>query len=183
MAIFAFVTGYVCALKPIRLCRQGQHEAALAAVGRSALRRFPRLFLPATAATGLAWLAAQMGLFAVARAQDSWWIAAGAPERSGNVGAAVYHLVFNLVTTWTWGTNRYDANQWTLLPLVKGSMYVYAFMVATAYVKPRYRMLASLGLWVYFFCASDCKFFISFSPYHTSSHWLHAIVSFLTFPP
>lgn len=165
VTIFAFVTGYVCALKPIKLCRQGQQETALISISKSALRRFPRLFLPATAATVLSWLAAEMGLYTIAKHQDSWWIDMGSPEPSKNVVQALYELVFNLTTTWTWSANRYDQNQWTLLPLLKGSAYVYAFMVATAYVNPRHRILASLGLWVYFYSAGDCKF--NFQLVHT----------------
>lgn len=158
VTIFAFVTGYVCALKPIRLYRQGQQETALLSIGKSALRRFPRIFLPATAATTLSWLMAQLGLYTIARALDGWWISGGSPEASATVGEALSSLLWNIIGTWTSSSNVYDINQWTLLPLVKGSAYVYAFMVATANVKPKYRMLLSLGLWVYFYCGSDCEF-------------------------
>lgn len=157
VTIFAFVTGYVCALKPIKLCKAGHHEAALAAVSKSALRRIPRLMLPAAAATFASFVMGEMGLYTVAKNQDSWWVGVNSPERSVGVGAAVAELLSSLVETWTKSLNHYDQNQWTLLPLVRGSMWVYAFVVATAYVKPRFRMLASLGLWVYFWCCSDCK--------------------------
>lgn len=157
MTIFAFVTGYVCALKPIRLCRQGNQEAALAGISKSALRRIPRLVLPAAAATAVSWCLAEMGLYAMAKHQDSWWIDVQSSKRIAGVGRAVGNLVYNIVTTWTRSTNEYDNYQWTLLPLLRGSIYVYAFMVATAYVRPRYRMMASFGLWVYFYCSSDCE--------------------------
>lgn len=157
VTIFAFVTGYVCALKPIRLCRQGNQEAAFVAISKSALRRIPRLVLPAAAATAVSWLMAEFGLYAVAKHQDSWWIDVQSPNRIAYLGEALANLVYCIVTTWTRSGNDYDNSQWTLLPLLKGSIWVYSFMVATAYVKPRYRIMASFGFWVYFYCASDCK--------------------------
>ncbi|KAF3763302.1 hypothetical protein M406DRAFT_279359 [Cryphonectria parasitica EP155] len=162
VTIFAFVTGYVCALKPIKLYKQGNQEAAFVSISKSALRRFPRLFLPAAAATCVSFLLAELGLYAVAKHQDSWWVDVQSPKRFAYLGEAVVNLVYNIVTTWTRGVNDYDNSQWTLLPLLKGSMWVYAFMVATAYVKPRYRMWASFGLWVYFYCASDSAFGMQF---------------------
>lgn len=162
VTIFAFVTGYVCALKPIKLCRQGNQEAALASISKSALRRVPRLVLPAAAATAASWALAEMGLYAVAKHQDSWWIDVQSSRRIAYLGEAVGNLVYNIVTTWTRSVNEYDNNQWTLLPLLRGSIWVYAFMVGTAYVKPRYRMMASFGLWVYFYCASDSAFGMQF---------------------
>lgn len=171
VTIFAFVTGYVCALKPIKLCRQGNQEAAFASVSKSALRRIPRLVLPAAAATAVSWLMAEMGLYAVAKHQDSWWIDVQSPRRIAYLGEALGNLVYCIVTTWTRSTNDYDNSQWTLLPLLKGSMWVYSFMVATAYVKPRYRSMASFGLWVYFYCASDCKFAVIFPTALFPSHY------------
>lgn len=157
VTIFAFVTGYVCALKPIKLYKAGNHEAALISISKSALRRFPRLFLPAAAATFVSFAMCEMGLYTIAKSQDSWWVDLNSPVRTPWVGQAVERLVYNIVTTWTRMENIYDQNQWTLLPLLKGSIWVYAFIVATAFVKPRYRMLASFGLWVYFWFCSDCE--------------------------
>jgi hypothetical protein len=157
VTIFAFVTGYVCALKPIRLCLQGNQEAALASVGRSALRRVPRLVLPAALATTGVWLLAQLGVFGVAKRCDSWWAGATSPDATPHLGEAVKSLIDNVVSTWTQGKNEYDGNQWTLLPLLKGSMWVYVFMVATAFTQQKYRMLASFGMWLYFFIGSDCQ--------------------------
>lgn len=162
VTIFAFVTGYVCALKPIRLCRQGDQEAAFVSISKSALRRIPRLVLPAAAATAVSWLMAEFGFYAVAKHQGSWWVDVQSPNRIAYLGEALGNLVYNIVTTWTRSGNDYDNNQWTLLPLLKGSILVYAFMLATAYVKPRYRIMASFGFWVYFYCANDSAFGMQF---------------------
>jgi len=154
VTIFSFVTGYVCALKPTRLCRQGQQAEAFAGMSRSALRRVPRLVLPAAAATVLAWVAAELGAFEIARGSNSGWARDTSPEMLGPV-AAVRNLVYWLVGTWTISKNYYDGNQWTMMPLLQGSMQVYVFVVATAYVRPRYRMMAALGMWLYMYLAEE----------------------------
>lgn len=71
-------------------------------------------------------------------------------------------LLYHWITTWTRGWNIYDGNQWTLLPLLKGAMLVYIFMLATGEMKARYRMMSSMGLFVYFYIANDCEFFSVF---------------------
>ncbi|KAK7739642.1 hypothetical protein SLS53_005609 [Cytospora paraplurivora] len=103
VTIFSFVTGYVCALKPIRLCSQGNQEAAFTSISRSALRRIPRLVLPAAAATAVSWAMAETGLYAVAKHQDSWFIDAQSAERTDYVGEArLLKAVFGM--QFFWGT-------------------------------------------------------------------------------
>ncbi|RKU43111.1 hypothetical protein DL546_004771 [Coniochaeta pulveracea] len=162
VTIFAMVTGYVCALKPIRLCKQGNQEAAFASIGKSALRRVPRLVLPAAIATTIIWFLTQFGVFLVAKRCDSWWAGATSPDATPYLGRAIMSLVNNIVSTWTRGKNDYDGNQWTLLPLLKGSIWVYVFMVGTGHVQQKYRMLASFGMWLYFFIGSDSAFGMQF---------------------
>jgi len=74
------------------------------------------------------------------------------------VGEAIKQLIYHIITTWTNSWNIYDANQWTLLPLLKGSMEVYMVMIATAHIKPRYRMMVQLAFFTYYYVANDCKF-------------------------
>ncbi|KAK8139022.1 hypothetical protein PG984_002402 [Apiospora sp. TS-2023a] len=162
VSIFAFVTGYVCALKPIKLCRQDNQALAFSSMSKSALRRFPRLIIPTCIATAIIWVMAQFGLFLVAKRSDSWWSGLTAPDQVPYLGEALKSLVYNCITTWTHGHNSYDGNQWTLLPLLKGSLWVYVFMTATAYMQPRYRMMASLSIFSYFWMASDSAFGMQF---------------------
>lgn len=157
VTIFAFVTGYVCALKPIKLYRAGNQEAALISISKSSLRRIPRLFLPAAAATVFSFVMCELGLFTIAKNQDSWWVAMS-PDPTPWVMTALGRLVYNVVTTWTRSENHYDQNQWTLHPLVRGSIWVYAYIVATAFVKPRWRMAGSVAFWGYFWICGDCEF-------------------------
>ncbi|CAK7201672.1 hypothetical protein SEUCBS139899_004381 [Sporothrix eucalyptigena] len=162
VAVFAMVTGYVCALKPIKLCRQGQQEAAFKSMGKSALRRVPRLILPASFATFLTWLACELGAYNTATHCDSWWIRETGPKRIPNFWRAVRSLFNNVIGTWTAGGNQYDANQWTLLPLLLGSFWVYVFMLATGFVQPRYRMMMAMAMWIYFILGNDPTFGMQF---------------------
>ncbi|KAI1839500.1 hypothetical protein JX266_014290 [Neoarthrinium moseri] len=157
VSIFAFVTGYVCAHKPIKLSLQGYPEGAFVAISESALRRVPRLVIPTALVTCLIWVMAQLGLFFVAKSSDSRWAGDTAPDQVPYFGAALYSLLCNILTTWTHGHNAYDSNQWTLLPLLRSSFSVYVFILATAYMRPKHRMMGSLSMFGYFWCASDCE--------------------------
>lgn len=158
VSIFSLVTGYVCALKPIRQFRAGQHEAAFVGIAKSAFRRTPRLFLPATLGTLISWFICQFGVYEVSNHTTGWWLAYSAPEITPFVGAAVRDLLLNIITTWTKIWNAYDINQWTLQPLLKGAFLIYVMLFATAYVKPRYRMMVNLGMFVFYYIANDCTF-------------------------
>lgn len=157
VTIFSLVTGYVCALKPIRQIRAGHPEDAFKSISRSAFRRVPRLILPTTLATTLIWFFCQFGAFEVGNRVDSWWVNYTSPNMTPFFGNAVRDLLYHLITTWTRSWNVYDNNQWTLLPLLKGSMLVYTMLVATAYCKSRYRMMIEFGLFVYYYISNDCK--------------------------
>ncbi|CAK7272175.1 hypothetical protein SEPCBS119000_004986 [Sporothrix epigloea] len=162
VSVFAMVTGYVCALKPLRLYRQGQQDVAFKSMAKSALSRTPRLVLPASIATFLVWLACQMGAYNTAAHCDSWWIRETGPQPIHNFWHALQALFETIVSTFTHGWNRYDANQWTMLPLLLGSFWVYMFLMATAYVQPRYRMVLSMCLWLYFIQVNDPMFGMQF---------------------
>ena len=158
VTIFAFVTGYVCALKPIKLCMQGNQEQALSAIGKSALRRVPRLVLPTSILLVILWVLINMGAFEVARHCDSYWAKLTSPPRVPmSFTDALRDLIYNLTITWTLGWNRFESNQWTMLPLLKASMLVYTFILATAHIRQRYRMILALALMLYFYCSGDGK--------------------------
>lgn len=44
----------------------------------------------------------------------------------------------------------YDDHQWALLPLLLSSMLVYILLVATVFMKFKYRMLVYIGMMLYF---------------------------------
>jgi peptidoglycan/LPS O-acetylase OafA/YrhL len=156
VSIFSLVTGYVCALKPIRQFRAGQHDAAFVGIAKSAFRRIPRLFLPTTFATVIIWFICQFGVFEVSNRATGWWLNYSAPNVTPYIGPAVRNLLLNIITTWTKIWNAYDINQWTLQPLLKGAFLIYVMLFATAYTKPRYRMIVELGMFVYYYVANEC---------------------------
>lgn len=151
------VTGYVCALKPIRLYANGNQERALVSITKSAFRRIPRLVLPASIATTLIWIICQLGGFEVTKHVQSWWLIYTSPNKLP-LGPAIANLGLNLITTWVREWNVYEPNQWTLLPLLKGAFLVYMMLFATAYMKPRYRMVVEMALFVYYYIANDRMF-------------------------
>ncbi|TVY71498.1 hypothetical protein LSUE1_G008865, partial [Lachnellula suecica] len=162
VTIFSLVTGYVCALKPIRQCRAGQQDAAFLSISKSAFRRVPRLILPATLATTIIWFFCQLGAFRVGNRVDSWWINYTSPNMSPDLLEGFKQLIYHIITTWTNSWNIYDPNQWTLLPLLKGSMLVYMTMIATAHVKSRYRMMIEAAFFVYYYMCNDSAFGMQF---------------------
>lgn len=95
-------------------------------------------------------------MFEVANRVEGWWLNYTSPNITPYVGPAIKMLLLNMITTWTRSWNVYDNNQWTLLPLLKGAFLVYIMLFATAYMKPRYRMMVEMGLFVYYYISNDC---------------------------
>ncbi|KAF2757389.1 hypothetical protein EJ05DRAFT_476655 [Pseudovirgaria hyperparasitica] len=150
VTIFAFLTGFVCALKPLRLARQGNYSSAYTAVAKSAFRRTPRLILPATIATCIVWSLAQMGALTVGSRCDSSWMRLSCPKTLPTLREEFWRLFVNLRMTWTYEFMAYDHHQWALLPLLKGSFIVYLTLVATIKLKFQYRMMLYTLMYAYF---------------------------------
>jgi hypothetical protein len=157
IAIFAILLGFVNSLKPIQQMRNGQIDAALAGVAKSAFRRTGRFMIPAMIATLCSWLICEFGGYKLAKNVESNWIRNTSPDPSSSFSAAFVDLYENLVKTWTDGGNRYDMVQWTLTFLLKGSMHVYLTLVATAHVQSKYRMVIYAVMFCYFWRLGECK--------------------------
>ncbi|KAJ6107588.1 hypothetical protein N7523_008911 [Penicillium sp. IBT 18751x] len=151
VTIFAFLTGYVCALKPIKQSRSGDTAASFTTVAKSAFRRPPRLIFPATIAMIISWVIAQFGGFIVANRSDCWWCRYAAPDLEDSLWKEIIRLGQNFLSTWTTGYMAYDDHQWALLPLLKASMLVYILLVATMFMKVRYRVMVYIGMMLYFY--------------------------------
>lgn len=150
MTIFAFLTGYVCALKPLKLARAGDTTAAFTTVSKSAFRRPPRLIFPATIALLISWTVAQFGGFVVANRSDCWWCRYASPDLEDSFWKEVVRLGQNFLSTWTTGYMAYDDHQWALLPLLQASMLVYILLVATMFMRFRYRVVVYVGMILYY---------------------------------
>ncbi len=149
VAAFALLAGYVNSLKPIKLSRAGNADAALSSVAKSSFRRTGRFMIPAIIATFCSWLVCQFGGYNIAYAADSGWIRDTSPAASDSFALAFYDLFKSLGTTWLDGFNAYDRIQWTLTYLLKGSMMTYLTLFATVYVKPKWRMFIVAGLYYF----------------------------------
>jgi peptidoglycan/LPS O-acetylase OafA/YrhL len=86
LAVFFLLSGYVCALKPLRLFRDGRLDDGRRAIESSAFRRVPRLVVPTTAATILIWTLSQFGAFEAAQHAESDWLRRTVPPKDGFVG-------------------------------------------------------------------------------------------------
>ncbi len=155
VAAFALLSGYVNSLGPMKRARSGNLEGSLSGIAKSAFRRTGRFVIPAMIATTLSWLACQFGAYKIAKVAGSNWIRDTSPEPSISFATAFYDLFDSLGRTWLDGANPYDKIQWTLTFLLKGSMETYLTLVATVYVKPRWRMLILCGLFYFKWKSGD----------------------------
>ena len=144
------MTGFVCGIKPIKQIRAGDPHSALTTLAKSAFKRPLRLMLPGTIATLIAFVACNMGLFVVASRADAEWIQKATPQPAETWYEEFWRLERNLRGVWTNGHNDYDDHQWTLLPLLTCSLYVYATLTACVFLKYKYRM-AVYALWFVYF--------------------------------
>ena len=62
VAVFFVLSGYVCAVKPLRLANTGKVEETRMTIASSTFRRFLRIGLPATLGTILGWVLCQLGV-------------------------------------------------------------------------------------------------------------------------
>lgn len=157
VAVFALVTGYINSLGPLKKSRAGNADAALTGIARSSFRRFGRFMIPAILATLISWLACQFGAYNIAHLADSAWIRDSSPRPSASFAGAFHDLFRSLIKTWVDGGNDYDKIQWTLTYLLKGSMLTYLTLVALIYVKPRWRMLILVGMFLFKWRSGDGK--------------------------
>ncbi|KAH7631512.1 acyltransferase 3 [Sordaria sp. MPI-SDFR-AT-0083] len=147
--IFAFLTGFVCAAKPLKLAYiQGNHSASLKTVARSAFRRPPRLVLPAVIATLISFVLSIFGAYTASNRCDSFWVRFDAPDPKP-LGENFRRLFRALLETWTTTENVYDRHQWAMRPLLIGAFQVYIVLAATIGMRFRYRILVHVLLVAY----------------------------------
>jgi peptidoglycan/LPS O-acetylase OafA/YrhL len=89
ISIFFLLSGYVCAVKPIRLSNAGQVDESRRVIASSAFRRVLRIGLPATLGTLMAWVLCQLGVYELHPDVHYWsgWLENSRPQRrSGFLG-------------------------------------------------------------------------------------------------
>lgn len=166
--IFAFLTGFVCAYKPLKLAyQQGNAPAALQSIARSAFRRPPRLVLPAVIATFISFVLTCSGAYKTATRVDSFWVRFDAPDPVATFGEEVQRLFQTTLTTWTNTENIYDRHQWAMRPLLIGAFQVYVALAATVGMRFKYRILVHLLLLSYWL--------LNTAPMTGSSSYIHPV--------
>ena len=151
LTTFAALTGFICALKPLKLAREGSYNSALVGIAKSAFRRPPRLIMPAGIAMIIAWVLTQFGAFTVAHRCDAPWLRAASPRPDPSLWSEIVRLFRVFLATWTNGHMDYDDHQWALLPLLKGAMEAYVVLLPVIFMKYRYRMLVYAIMIFYFY--------------------------------
>ena len=150
VACFFILSGFVNALKPIKLARGGSTETALPNLAVSSFRRSFRLFLPATTATLISWFITQLGAHETARQSNAYWMYSTSPAPSASWPDAVGDLARAIQSTWSYFPNNpYDQPQWALLYLLQGSMFVFTALLTTINLTPNFRMAALALLYVW----------------------------------
>lgn len=157
VAMFFILLGFVNSLKPLQLARSGAIHEALASLSTGAFRRTGRLVFPAALVTVLTWLICQFGAFQLARRVDAFWLRSTAPKPSVSLVAAVEDLARQLAGTWLYGENSYDQPQWALLPLFRGSLYVFMTLLALINTTPQFRLCAEMLLYIWSWATLDGK--------------------------
>ncbi|KAJ5887820.1 hypothetical protein N7495_007861 [Penicillium taxi] len=155
VAIFFILLGFVNSLKAVHLARTGAISEALNSLSSGAFRRTGRLVFPAALITFLTWLACQFGAFQLAGSVDAYWLRSTAPKPSASWLIAVQDLLRQLVGTWLYGENAYDQPQWALLPLFRGSLYVFMTLLALVNTTPQFRLLAEMALYMWSWVTLD----------------------------
>ncbi len=148
--MFAFLTGYVCAIKPLRQAKSGDIPAALTTLSKSIFRRPPRFILPSTAALLIAWVFAQFGAFEIAHRSDSDYLRNSVPTNIGTLKTEIPRLLHNFQSSWSGYNNDYASQQWALMPLLQGAFTIYLLLFATIFMKFRMRLFTCVVLFVWY---------------------------------
>ena len=145
--IFAFVTGFVCALKPLRLLRNGPdgQGAGLKSIVKSASTRAPRMVLPAALATVISCAVCASGWYEAANHAENWFVRYDSPVRKDNIFEELGRLMQAILDTWTTGDNVYDRHQWAMQPLLMVAFYTYVLLLVVTRMKFAFR----LGVYIF----------------------------------
>lgn len=149
--MFAFLTGYVAAMKPLQQIKSGDASAALVTLSRSAFRRPPRLVIPATIALFLAWVVAQLHGFETAAQCDSEWLRRSTVRVGPTLSGEIVRLYREWRKEWIWrGDSAYDEHAWALEPLLRGAMMAYIVLAATSKIRISARLSVLSVLWLWY---------------------------------
>lgn len=154
VAVFFVISGYALSLKALKLIHSGRISDAYQAVGSSAFRRHPRLFLPAVTVSLLSLLFVLFGWYG-AEPMPSRSLGTMNPPRFNTTGEQLADyfsdmdilldpFVTNLGRHW-----KYNEVIWTLPHEFRGSFFVYGALFTFAQCRTWVRMTAMSFLALY----------------------------------
>ena len=155
VAIFLILTGYVNSLRPIKLARAGQTDAALVSLANSTFRRTARLVLPCFAATVMSWGLCQLGLYQICTRVGGDWLRNTCPRRSESLLGGIADLLQAVFRTWSVADNVYDRNQWTMSWFLTGSFALFVTLLGTVKTSSTYRAIVFFALFLYKWQCTD----------------------------
>jgi peptidoglycan/LPS O-acetylase OafA/YrhL len=98
--VFFILSGYVCAMKPLKLMRAGKVDDARKVVASSGFRRIIRLGIPATIAMMFSWLLCQTGGFNMAQTfPEDCWLYYTSPAQVEGFWNSISSLVMAIVSS------------------------------------------------------------------------------------
>ncbi|TID20841.1 Acyltransferase 3 [Venturia nashicola] len=154
VSMFLLLTGFVNALKPIKLARAGRVDTALESLASSCFRRTSRLVLPCTVATVFVWILCELGGFRIGHMVDAWWMEDTSPLPSKSVSAALRSLIKAIFDNWK-GENHLEKNQWVVHIILEDSLKLYVALLALVRATPGHRMLCFGALFAYSWINDD----------------------------
>ncbi|KAM3417797.1 18S rRNA aminocarboxypropyltransferase [Cercospora zeina] len=149
VTLFFAVSGYVLSFGFLKAMRDRQADKAFSRMASLAVRRWIRLYLPATITTILVCVAAYWGAFDAGRKFQRTSMLTGTPEEhpprkmSWKAQWADYCLMW-----WRWSNpfdwnfywENYDPHTWTIPAEFRSSMVLFVMLLAGAGLKPRWRL-------------------------------------------
>ena len=143
--IFFVVSGYVLALKPLRLIHERAFESLLHSLTVSVFGRGMRLFLPPLISTFAVMLAVRMHWYDFPYEDHMRGLIPRHPERLPTFWAQLKNwlrfVLGELTNPWKWNTtpSKYDSHLWTIPIQFKSAMILFLVILGLARARPRVR--------------------------------------------
>ncbi|EGG03229.1 uncharacterized protein MELLADRAFT_90230 [Melampsora larici-populina 98AG31] len=151
--VFFVLSGYVLSYRPLyRLSKRPQKvESVHSSLASACLRRIFRLLPPPVTAVMISHIILLGGGFDMARAKEvcSSWTKDTVPRWiTSNWREQTLEALKSMVAIWYEERTKseYDAVLWTMPEELRGSMYIYLFLLATSSLKRRFRVILALAL-------------------------------------
>jgi peptidoglycan/LPS O-acetylase OafA/YrhL len=165
VTMFFLISGFALSWKPLKLAREKEWAGFARTLMGSTIKRWPRLFLPVLASTGIIFLMVQLGVYDLTRgiANDKKLLSVFQephPEAKSNVFEMVFAWLYANWTMWQpfhWnrdGVLPYDIHLWTIPVELRASMGLFVTLLAVGGMKSRVRVV-TLAVLIVVACLKD----------------------------